>query len=397
MIDSKSNAEVDDDTYVGDIDDVEFKNELLRQRGAIYFGYGLFQLAFSFLPPQLKVINLLGYQGDREVGLNCLHECRMSHDFRSILSVVALLWYYLVLAPFFSIENPEDISIATQILNEYEQFDQSALFLFFSGRRQRLKRKIKYAVIHYDAAIRCKNVPRELKILVMNELGICLLSELNYHDAMHYFNELRVSKFSKSYFMYLAICCRGAHEGSSEDFNGNERLTSVINGSSQKDGIIERFIMNRCSLVFPVQNQTKEKIFWQLLCFEVMYLWSLLSSCDSSILEIIINACKDIKSPNDEPIFGLSNFIIATCYKFLKDFENSVLYYRKCIDECNENSALKFFHIPAYANYEMALLFLSRGSVESKIEAQKHLQNAQQFKNYDFEYRLKLKLQNVKF
>lgn len=177
-----------------DIDDVEFKRELLRLRGAVFFGYGLFQLAFSFLPPHFKLINLLGYEGDRDVGINCLHECRQSIDFRSILAVVSLLWYYLVLRPFFTLETfdlSEDISIATAILNEYEKFDQSALFLFFSGRRQRLKKKIKYAVIHYDAAIRCKNIPRELKILIMNELGVCLLSELNFHDAMHYFNELK--------------------------------------------------------------------------------------------------------------------------------------------------------------------------------------------------------------
>lgn len=195
VIDSNSNDVVittRDNVEEDEMDEVEFKNELVRQRGAVYFGYGLFQLAFSFLPPQLKVINFFGYQGDREVGINCLHECRISHDFRSILAVVGLLWYYLVLSPFFSLENgEEDVSIATQILNEYEQYDQSALFLFFSGRRQRLKKKIKYAVIHYDAAIRCKNIPRELKILVMNELGICLLSDLNYHDAMHYFNELK--------------------------------------------------------------------------------------------------------------------------------------------------------------------------------------------------------------
>lgn len=177
-----------------DIDDEEFKRELLRLRGAVYFGYGLFQLAFSFLPPHFKLINLFGYQGDRDVGLNCLHECHTSTDFRGILAVVSLLWYYLVLRPFYVSENSElteDIAIATTILNEYEQFDQSALFLYFSGRRQRLKRKIKYAVIHFDTAIRCKNIPRELKILVMNELGVCLLSELNFHDAMHYFNELK--------------------------------------------------------------------------------------------------------------------------------------------------------------------------------------------------------------
>jgi Protein of unknown function (DUF3808) len=181
-------------TYGESVSKENFKRELMRHRGAIYFGYGLLQLAFSFLPPQLKLINFLGYQGDRNIGINCLYESKNSEDVRSLLSAIALLWYFLIITPFYALENSdlsEEISNATQLLNEYEQFDQSALFLFFSGRRQRLKKKIKYAIIHYDAAVRARNIPRELKILVMHELGICLLIQLNYHDAMHYFNELK--------------------------------------------------------------------------------------------------------------------------------------------------------------------------------------------------------------
>lgn len=177
-----------------DISDIEFKKELNRLRGAIYFGYGLLQIAFSFVPPQLKVINFLGYQGDRDAGLICLREARNSHDLRSLMATVALLYYYLIIVPFFSLENSDlsdEINIATQILNENERFDQSALFLFFSGRRQRLKKKMRFAIMHYDAALRVPNLPRELKILVMHELGLCLLIELNFHDAMHYFNELK--------------------------------------------------------------------------------------------------------------------------------------------------------------------------------------------------------------
>lgn len=193
--------------------------------------------------------------------------------------------------------------------------------------------------------------------------------------------------------MYLATICRGADEGSNEEFNANEKLMKIINISSQKDGIVEKFITNRCLMVFP-KNQAKGKIFWQLLCFEVMYFWSLLSSCDTKCLECIISACK---KTDDEPIFGIANFITATCFNILKDIENAVFFYKQCINECNENiSSIKFFHIPAYANYELAVLFLKYGNAESKNEAQKLIQNAQQFKSYDFEYRLKLKFQNVK-
>jgi hypothetical protein len=177
-----------------DISDEIFKTELFRLRGAIYFSYGILQLAFSYFPPQLKIINYIGYSGDRNEAIKLLKYSKNSVDFRSLLAVIALLWYYLIIVPFFAIENAdlsEEINLSTQILNEYEQFDTSALFLFFSGRRQRLKKKIKYAILHYDAALRAKNIPRELKILVMNELALVLLIKLNFHDAMHYFNELR--------------------------------------------------------------------------------------------------------------------------------------------------------------------------------------------------------------
>lgn len=128
-----------------------------------------------------------------------------------------------------------------------------------------------------------------------------------------------------------------------------------------------------------------------------MYFWSLLPSCDPNVLERIIEACKDLKNQvNDEPILGLCNFMIATCFNLLKDIQTAILYYHQCIDECNENvSTIKFFHIPAYANYELSVLMMRSGNSE---EAQKFLQHAKQFKNnYDFESRLKLKMQNIKF
>jgi hypothetical protein len=178
-----------------DISLSEFRLELQRLRGGIYFGFGALQLAFSLIPQNFyQLINFFGYQGDRDLGLNCLKEARNSQDMRSLMSTVALLYYYLIIVPFFSIENSdlsEEIATATEILNENERFDQSALFLFFSGRRQRLKKKMKFAIMHYDAALRVLGLPRELKMLLMHELGLCLLIELNFHDAMHYFNELK--------------------------------------------------------------------------------------------------------------------------------------------------------------------------------------------------------------
>lgn len=182
------------DSWGSDDDYRTFKAELSRLYGAICFGYGTIQLAFSFLSMHLKVINLLGYSGDRNVAIKCLQASKNSSDFRGVLSVILLLYYYLIFVPFYSLESSdlsEELTIATEILNENEELELSALFLYFSGRRQRLKKKIQYAIIHFDSAIRVSGIPREFKVLIMQELGICLLIQLNFHDAMHYFNELK--------------------------------------------------------------------------------------------------------------------------------------------------------------------------------------------------------------
>ena len=59
----------------------EVVNRLL---GAVCLGYGSFQLLISMLPPKvLKIIEFLGFEGDREVGLSCLDICSHSRDMKS--------------------------------------------------------------------------------------------------------------------------------------------------------------------------------------------------------------------------------------------------------------------------------------------------------------------------
>jgi hypothetical protein len=50
---------------------------------AVSFGYGLFHLAVSLLPPKLlHFINLFGFEGDRQIGIQALHFARQGGDMR---------------------------------------------------------------------------------------------------------------------------------------------------------------------------------------------------------------------------------------------------------------------------------------------------------------------------
>lgn len=54
---------------------------------AASFGYGIYQLCVSLLPPSmLKVVQVLGFEGDRQVGLAALMYARLSEDMHAPLA-----------------------------------------------------------------------------------------------------------------------------------------------------------------------------------------------------------------------------------------------------------------------------------------------------------------------
>lgn len=61
--------------------------EVSRLMSAVNFGYGIYQLCVSLLPPSLlKVSDLLGFEGDRKASLAALRNARLSEDMRSPLA-----------------------------------------------------------------------------------------------------------------------------------------------------------------------------------------------------------------------------------------------------------------------------------------------------------------------
>lgn len=60
---------------------------LERLKGSVSFGYGLFHLCISMVPPHLlKIVNLLGFPGDRHQGLSALTYASESKDMKAPLA-----------------------------------------------------------------------------------------------------------------------------------------------------------------------------------------------------------------------------------------------------------------------------------------------------------------------
>ena len=58
-----------------------------------------------FLAQMLRLIQFLGFVGDRERGLACLNfVSRSRHPLKSVLASLSLLWYHTIARPFFALD-----------------------------------------------------------------------------------------------------------------------------------------------------------------------------------------------------------------------------------------------------------------------------------------------------
>ncbi|KFB43566.1 AGAP001215-PB-like protein [Anopheles sinensis] len=383
-------------------------HEIQRLMGAVSFGYGIFQLSISLLPPSLlKLISFLGFEGDRAMGIACLRFSRQSIDMRAPLATLGLLWYYTIVTPFFALDGSDlssEINAAQELIDEAsDQFAKSSLFLFFRGRVERLKCNIQGAIRAYEFAYR-SSAQREIKLLCLHEIGWCRLIQLDYGTAMKNFKELKTcSQFSKSFYSYLTAICEGAFGNFSNLVRWRADILELINRSSQKDSQIEKYIFRRCLKLPRAESGEPPKynssLYWKYLVFEMLFLWNALSTCNVEQLESMVADCSQPVDAFSEPMLGISRLILGACLCCLTRYNEAIEAFRECIAlrEASSDHQQQDVHVSAFAYYELAILLLRRQQHEKdRVEARRLLVYAQlTFKNYDFDNRISVRIHSV--
>lgn len=411
---SKSNPSSQKQTPSSNHDDPPIESSVLhRLMGAVSFGYGVFQLSVSLLPPSmLKLVSFFGFEGDRDMALSCLKFSRTTSDMRAPLATIALLWYWTVGHQIFAAENQNldaEIGEVTAILAECEkEFSNSALFLFFKGRLQRMHKDMPNAIQLFERAYYTSCLP-ELRLLCLHEIGWCRLLQLDCLNAIDEFHALRVnSDYSKSFFIYLTALCHGVAEKRDDLMMLRRECIESVVTSPQKDSQIDQFIRQRVDLLPDTEEgmQRLDGIFFRFLVYELLFLWNTLDQCSAETLDRMISDCKLVqaKRPQEqkflEPIPGVSQLILASCQALQGQKEVALNAYRDCLkhrQSLDEETNAKFTHISAFATYKLAILLLSLSpstcTNAERTEAHQLLQTAQhKYKNYDFESRLSLRI-----
>uniref|UniRef100_A0A2K5MUQ3 Tetratricopeptide repeat domain 39A n=1 Tax=Cercocebus atys TaxID=9531 RepID=A0A2K5MUQ3_CERAT len=111
--------------------------------GGVKLGVGAFNLTLSMLPTRiLRLLEFVGFSGNKDYGLLQLEEGASGHSFRAVLCVMLLLCYHTFLTFVLGTGNV-NIEEAEKLLKPYlNRYPKGAIFLFFAGRIEVIKGNI---------------------------------------------------------------------------------------------------------------------------------------------------------------------------------------------------------------------------------------------------------------
>uniref|UniRef100_A0A673CU41 Tetratricopeptide repeat protein 39C-like n=1 Tax=Sphaeramia orbicularis TaxID=375764 RepID=A0A673CU41_9TELE len=363
-----------------------------RLKGSVSFGYGLFHLCISMVPPHLlKIVNLLGFPGDRLQGLSALTYASESKDMKAPLATLALLWYHTVVQPFFALDGADTqtgLMEAKSILQQREAtYPNSSLFMFFKGRVQRLECQISSALTSFSDALDLASGQREIQHVCLYEIGWCSMIELNYREAYRAFERLKnESRWSQCYYAYLTGVCQGATgdlEGAVTVFKDVQRLFK------RKNNQIELFSMKRAE---KLRSTSLTKELCILSVIEILYLWKALSNCCTSKLQTMAQ---------DASSTGLKNLLLGAINRCLHNTKDAIQYFQLAARD--EVGRLSNSYVQPYSCYELACVLLNNQEVKNKTLTEYDLSYStfcllhfqEDFAGYDFENRLHVRIHSA--
>ncbi|XP_070774260.1 tetratricopeptide repeat protein 39C-like isoform X3 [Enoplosus armatus] len=360
-----------------------------RLKGSVSFGYGLFHLCISMVPPHLlKIVNLLGFPGDRLQGLSALAYASESKDMKAPLATLALLWYHTVVQPFFALDGTDTqagLMEAKSILQQREAiYPNSSLFMFFKGRVQRLECQISSALTSFRDALDLASDQREIQHVCLYEIGWCSMIELNYSEAYRAFERLKMeSRWSQCYYAYLTGVCQGATgdlEGAATVFKDVQRLFK------RKNNQIELFSMKRAE---KLRSPSLSKELCILSVIEILYLWKALPNCSTAKLQTMAQVLQEI---DDASCAGLKNLLLGAINKCLQNTKDAIQYFHLAARD--EVGRLSNSYVQPYSCYELSCVLLNTPESAGKGRMLM-LQAKEDYAGYDFENRLHVRIHSA--
>uniref|UniRef100_A0A8C9RXF3 Tetratricopeptide repeat domain 39A n=1 Tax=Scleropages formosus TaxID=113540 RepID=A0A8C9RXF3_SCLFO len=365
----------------------------------VKLGVGSFNLMLSMLPTRiLRLLEFVGFSGNKEFGLQQLEEGSSTHTFRAFLCNMLLLCYHTFMS-FILGTGEGDVADAERLLQPYlKQYPKGAIFLFFSGRIEVIKGNLDAAIGRFEECCEAQQAWKQFHHMCYWELMWCFTYKRHWKMAYFYADLLsKENTWSKATYAYmkgsyLSMLTREECKvfGESEEglFRQVPGLKQKIAGKSLPT---EKFAIRKAR-----RYLTEKPIPLPVPPLEMMYIWNGYTvigkhkELTEGILETLNEAQKQLESnPRTELSTDdqcLVSLLKGLCLKQL-GFQEEAEHYFTLVE-----NQIKFDHyLVPNALLEHGLLCLEQGR---RVEAIKLLEAAKQnYKNYSMESRTHFRIQ----
>uniref|UniRef100_A0A672KNZ4 Tetratricopeptide repeat protein 39B n=1 Tax=Sinocyclocheilus grahami TaxID=75366 RepID=A0A672KNZ4_SINGR len=374
-------------------------SEAFRQfEGGVKLGIGSFNLMLSLLPARiLRLLEFIGFSGNRDFGLSQLREGAGSHSLRSVLCVLTLLFYHTYVSLILG-TGEGNLVEAEALLEPYiERFPRGSIILFYSARIALLRGNFEKALVKFQECISAQQQWRQIHHLCYWELMWCHSFQQQWRDAYRYADLLcRESRWSKAIYVYqkaaiLSMMSEEELKTSGEDvvelFRQVEGLKQRLAGKSIP---MEKFAIRksrRYSSAVPVKLV--------IPALEMMYVWNGFTivgkraDATESLLITIERAEEQLHPsefhPDDQ---CLVQMLKGLCLKHLGRLLQAELCFTQVL---SSEKHIRYDHylIP-FTLYELGLLYKQQGDY---IKATRFIEEAKlNYKDYSMESRLHFRI-----
>uniref|UniRef100_A0A3B3TTF6 Tetratricopeptide repeat domain 39A n=1 Tax=Poecilia latipinna TaxID=48699 RepID=A0A3B3TTF6_9TELE len=370
--------------------------------GGVKLGVGAFNLMISMLPTRtLKLLEFVGFSGNKEFGLQQLQEGSAESTFRSFLCNMLLLCYHTFMS-FILGTGEGDVEDAERLLQPYlKKYPKGSIFLFFAGRIEEIKGNLDDAIKLFEECCEAQQQWKQFHHMCYWELMWCFTYKRHWKMAYFYADLLsKENSWSKATYAFMKAAylsmltdddCLTFGESALTLFRQVPGLKQKIAGKSLPT---EKFAIRKARRYFgenPVPLPAAP--------LEMMYIWNGYTvigkhkDLTEGILKTLDEAQATLESfPRTEYTIDdqcLLSLLKGLCLKHLGHREEAEHYFTLVL--CNETQIKYDHYLVPNALLEHGLLCLEQGR---RDEAIKLLETAKHnYKNYSMESRTHFRIQ----
>ncbi|KAM4022365.1 tetratricopeptide repeat protein 39A isoform 1-T1 [Anomaloglossus baeobatrachus] len=375
--------------------------------GGVKLGVGAFNLTLSMLPTRiLRLLEFVGFSGNKDYGLTQLQEGAVDHSFRALLCTLLLLCYHTFLS-FVLGTGKGDIEEAEKLLEPYLiRYPKGAIFLFFAGRIEEIKGNIDLAIQRFEECCEAQQDWKQFHHMCYWQLMWCFTYKQQWKMAYFYADLLsKESSWSKATYVYMKAAYLSMFEDDDTKPFGEDEVKLFRQVPSLKVKIAGKSLPTEKFAIRKTRRyQAQNPVPLPIPPLEMMYIWNGYAVIGKQ--KVLTEKMLLTLSKAEENLKRLEG---ATETDFLRDDQCLVKLLKglcfKYLDRIDEAEEC-FKYIPAnekkikYDEYlvpnallELALLYLHIGR---RDEAIKLLENAKQnYKNYSMESRTHFRIQDA--